>query len=67
LVITDRGRPIAELKPVGGTGEDAKLEHLVVLGAVTRSEPRPLARFRPVPSTGRSVSDAIIEEREDRA
>ncbi len=67
LVITDRGQPIAELKPLHGAGDDAKLEHLKALGAVTRLENRPLAPFRPVRSRGPSVSDAIIEDRQDRA
>jgi prevent-host-death family protein len=67
LVITDRGQPIAELKPLQATGADAGLEQLAALGALSRSERRPLAPFRPVRSTGRPVSDAIIEDRQDRA
>ena len=68
LVITDRGEPIAELKPLhAAVGEDAKLERLKALGAVTRLENRPLAPFRPVRGRGRSVSDAILEDRIDRA
>lgn len=67
LVITDRGEPVAELKPVHRTGtEDARLGRLQALGAVTRLENRPLAPFRPVRSRGRSVSDAIIDDRDDR-
>ena len=67
LVITDRGEPVAELKPVARTGtEDARLERLQALGAVTRLENRPLAPFRPVRSNGPSVSDAIVDERDDR-
>jgi antitoxin (DNA-binding transcriptional repressor) of toxin-antitoxin stability system len=66
-VITDRGQPIAELKPLYGAGRDAGLEHLKALGAVTRLENRPLGPFRPVRSRGPSASDAIIEDRQDRA
>jgi len=67
LVITDRGDPVAELKPLpGAVGEDAKLEQLKAVGAVTRLENRPLAPFRPVRGGGPSVSDAIIEDRNDR-
>ena len=67
LVITDRGEPVAELKPLHtAEGEDAKLEQLKALGAVTRLENRRLAPFRPVRGTGPSVSDAIIEDRNDR-
>ena len=68
LVITDRGEPVAELKPLQRTGgEDAVLEQLKALGTVTRLENRRLARFRPVRGRGRSVSDAILEDRDDRA
>lgn len=69
LVITDRGQPVAELKPLHGpTDEDTKLERLQALGAVTRAERRPLAPFRPIRARGgRLVSDAIVADREDRA
>jgi prevent-host-death family protein len=67
LVITDRGEPVAELKPFpGATGDDAKLERLKALGVVTRLENRPLAPFRPVRGRGASVSTAILEDRNDR-
>jgi prevent-host-death family protein len=68
LVITDRGEPVAELKPLhGSVGKDAKLEQLKAFGAITRLENRPLAPFRPVRASGPPVSDAIIEDRNDRA
>lgn len=68
LVITDRGQPVAELKPLQRAGgDDAKLERLKALGAVTRLENRALSPFRPVRGRGRSVSDAILEDRNDRA
>ena len=67
LVITDRGEPVAELKPVHRAGtEDNRLERLHALGAVTRLENRPLAPFRPVRGHGPAVSDAIIDDRADR-
>ena len=67
LVITERGKPVAELKPLHRAGtEDAELERLQALGAVTRLENRPLAPFRLVRSRGSSVSDAILEDRDDR-
>jgi len=67
LVITDRGEPVAELKPLHRAGtEDAALERLKFLGAVTRLENRPLAPFRPVRTRGPSISDAILEDRDDR-
>jgi prevent-host-death family protein len=69
LVITDRGQPVAELKPLQGpTDEDTTLERLKALGAVTRAERRRLAPFRPIRARdGRLVSDAIVADREDRA
>ncbi len=67
LVITDRGEPVAELKPLRRTGgEDAVLEQLKALGAVTRLENRVLAPFHPVRGRGPSVSEVILEDRADR-
>jgi prevent-host-death family protein len=67
LVITDRGQPVAELRPIATAGtEDAVLDRLKAIGAVTRLEHRPLARFRPITSRGPSLSRAIIEDRDDR-
>ena len=67
LVITDRGQPVAELRPLEKSGtEDAVLDRLNAIGAVTRLEHRPLARFRPITSRGPSLSQAIIEDRADR-
>ncbi len=67
IVITERGEPVAELRPLERSAtQDAVLERLNARGAVTRLENRPLAPFRPVRSRGLSVSDAIIEDRDDR-
>ena len=68
LVITDRGEPVAELKPLGrAETPEAVLEQLNAIGTVTRSEDRPLAPFRPVRGRrGPSVSDAIVDDRDDR-
>lgn len=67
LVITDRGEPVAELKPLHRpNAEDGRLEQLKALGVVTRLENRPLASFRPVRGHGPSVSDAIVDDRDDR-
>jgi prevent-host-death family protein len=67
LVITDRGEPVAELRPVARAGtEDAALDRLCALGAVTRQEHRALVSFRPVRRRGLSLSQAISEDRDDR-
>jgi prevent-host-death family protein len=67
LVVTDRGQPVAELRPLpGGTSRDAVLAKLKAVGAVTRTSDKPLARFRPVESRGPSAASAVLEDREDR-
>ena len=68
LVVTDRGEPVAELRPVadGVSPEDAGLAALEVLGAVTRGRGERLAPLRPIRSKGRPASQAVIEGREDR-
>lgn len=65
LVITDRGKPVAELKRLAGTtSDDACVARLMALGVVTRLERRRLAPFRPIRSCGRSVSEAILDDRD---
>jgi len=70
LVVTDRGRPVAELRPIAATadGVQARLAELESLGVVTRGAdaPRRLPAFRPVVSRGASVQEALFEDREDR-
>lgn len=67
LVVTDRGQPVAELRPVRtDTGADAILARLEAAGAVTRPTRRRLAPFRPIESRGKSLATAILEDREGR-
>ena len=67
IVITDRGEPVAELRPLGRlSNEAAALDRLRALGAVTRLEPRPLADLRPLDASGPPLSRAIVEDRDDR-
>ena len=67
LVITDRGEPVAELRPLErAPSEAAALERLRALGAVTRLESRPLASFRPADASGSSLSQAVVADRDDR-
>ena len=68
ILVTDRGRPVAELRPLTSTPEalDARLLELAEQGAVTlptKPMPRPPRRVR---VRGDSVSDTIAAEREDR-
>jgi prevent-host-death family protein len=65
LVITDRGQPVAELKPLHGTtDEDATLERLTALGAVTRREraarTAPRARSSVPPAASRGSDPACV-------
>ncbi len=74
LVVTDRGRPIAELRPLE-MPEDGlcyALDGLTarcVLGG-TLGERQPLEHFEPIDggtaSPDRSLSDAVIADREER-
>lgn len=66
LVITDRGEPVAELRPLDRTpSEEAALDRLRSLGTVTRLESRSLASFRPVDAAAK-VALAVVEGRDDR-
>lgn len=68
IVVTDRGEPVAELRPIvlAETGDTAQLDRLVALGRLSRSSKAPLAPFRPIRHQGPSLSRAIVEDREDR-
>jgi prevent-host-death family protein len=68
IVITDRGEPVAELRPVSpaGPGSTGEIERLVPLRRLTRTSTRPLAAFRPIRLNEHSVAEAIVEDREDR-
>lgn len=68
IVVTDRGQPVAELRPLDGEtkGEESRLAELTALGVLTRQSDEPLTSFRPIHGTGRSLTEAISEDREDR-
>ena len=64
LVVTDRGQPVAELRPlVTDSGLEAVLATLSAGGLVTRARVRPLSPFRPIESRGRSAESAVLEDR----
>jgi prevent-host-death family protein len=68
ILVTERGRPIAELRPVPSRNDvEEALYRLAAQGLVSREvrEPLPLEDFRPIKST-KSLSQAIIEDRKDR-
>ena len=72
VVLTERGRPIAVIKPIKQK-EDARqaaLNAMADAGLITlpsRKGPMPAPRWRPVKIGGKSLSRTIIEDREDRA
>lgn len=67
LVVTDRGQPVAELRPIGGeAGAGAILAELEAKGVVTRPTRKRLTPFRLIESRDRPLSAAVLEDREDR-
>jgi prevent-host-death family protein len=71
ILVTERGRPIAELRPVPSRSDlEQALYRLAAQGVVSREvrEPLPLKAFRPIKTTASrtSVSQALIEDRKDR-
>lgn len=67
LVVTDRGEPVAELRPLPSDDSmPSVLLKLSTKGAVTLPTSASIAAFRPIRSRGASVSDAVREDREDR-
>jgi prevent-host-death family protein len=70
VVLTERGRPIAVIKPYAKIGgPEAALQAMAEAGLVTRASrkgPMPAPRWRPVKVRGTSLSRTIIEDREDR-
>ena len=68
LIVTERGRPIAELRPIAaGSDLEERLYQLAARGLVSREvrESSPLMDFRPIASSS-SVSLALVVERDDR-
>lgn len=67
LVVTDRGEPVAELRPLSEAGgTEAVLARLAAIGAVTRPTSRALKPFRPIEMSGEPLSKAVLEDRDDR-
>jgi prevent-host-death family protein len=69
IVVTDRGKPVAELRAVAPakTDEEARLEELVAAGLVApRTGEKLTERRRTLRISGPPLSEAIAEDREDR-
>ena len=71
VVLTDRGHPIAVIKPLRDEdAQEATLRAMVDEGLIVpaaRKGPMPTPRWRPVKIKGKRLSQSIIDDREDRA
>ena len=70
VILTDRGRPIAVIKPiktedVPETALRAMVDEGLIRPAVRRG-PTPVPRWRPVRVEGPPPSETVIDDREDR-
>ena len=67
IVVTDRGQPVAELRPIGGeAGEQSILVDLEARGIVARPSRKRLTPFRLIEGRGDELSTAVVEDRGDR-
>lgn len=67
LVVTDRGQPVAELRPLPeASSRDSALARLEARGVVTRPTTKGLTPFRLIESRGVPLSAAVVAERVDR-
>jgi prevent-host-death family protein len=71
VVLTERGHPIAVIKPIGDAdAQEATVRAMVDEGLITpaaRKGPMPTPRWRPAKVKGKSLSRTVIENRADRA
>ena len=69
-IVTDRGRPVAELRPLERSAEplEDRLRELVALSTVScDANPRqPLPPFEPIKASGAPLSETLLEDRGDR-
>ncbi len=70
VVLTERGQPIAVIKPIKGKDAlDVAMQAMVDEGFLTpasRKGPTPTPRWRPVKVKGKPLSRTVIDDREDR-
>jgi prevent-host-death family protein len=67
LVVADRGRPVAELRPrETDSALKAVLAALSTDGLVTLRRAHSPLPFRPIRSRGRSAESAVLKDRADR-
>ena len=68
FVVTERGHPVAELRPLEalGSGEEASLNKLVATGMLSRVSPDAVKLFKPIRGKRKGLTQAILENRKDR-
>lgn len=68
ILVTERGQPVAELRPLGKAPRTEKgcLDELVTQGTLTRASSKGLPRFTPLRAAGQPVSQTIIDDRDER-
>lgn len=68
VVVTDRGRPVAELRaiPPGDRDEDEAVGEMIALGEATWVVREALPPFEAIRVRGKPVSRTIAQDREDR-
>ncbi len=66
LVVTDRGQPVAELRPMSSNAAEAVLVRLEADGVVMRPTQKGLVPFQPVHAGRAGLSTAVLEDRDDR-
>lgn len=67
VVLTERGKPIAVIKPIHGDDWEAALDRMAAAGLLIRATRRgPLSPFRPRKIRGKPLSETLREERDER-
>ena len=66
LVVTDRGRPVAELRPIAADPHETRLDELAATGELVRGDGPWLLPFEPIQVGGPPLSQALLDDREDR-
>ena len=67
VVLTERGKPIAVIKPFHGDGWEAALDRMAAAGLLTRATKRgPMSPFRPRKIRGKPISETLREDRDER-
>jgi prevent-host-death family protein len=69
VVLTDRGQPIAVVKPLERHAREKAFQVMVTEGLIRPARqrgPMKLSRFRPLKVTGKSLAEAISADREER-